>query len=325
MMDVSEGALLTKEQSVEICSLVPKRVDFEFFGEPFSIFVATEREANQWKYFFRNELRNFSNAPYQAIYLVLETIKFSFMDSLHYKDKTPKTIYRREGNQMKCLSKFEYWSTVPTPIPPIFEEPLRDRLLIFNASAIGMKDGAVFFPARPYQGKSTLLNGWLRKGDSYPLADNITIIDRETGLILPFVTPTGIRVDTLRMFPELSSKIKLLPEERTTISPITGKVYFMHFDEIHECVTSSNPSMPRLIVFPNNIRGGMGEKYELIPVLGNDRIRILSSYEVGSGREEGREEALRKIINHSTLLKLNYDLNSCDLDLIIDELNNLIT
>lgn len=264
-----------KGELVALRARLPKIVDLDFFGAPTRLHLASEREAEQWRHFYKYFVSSEERSPIIEVYLDVEgSPGASFIESIFRKDYTQKAIWVHEcqREQLQLWSRFDAWSSVATPLPPFMFPPLTDELTILGASSVIAPNSrdAIAFLAPPYQGKSTLMNAIVERGGR-PLADNITIVRPGTNEVLPYLTPTGIRAETVELLPHLKDVVAKLPDHWVTVSEVTGTVYLLHVDEIYE-FDAPEPAKPAMFVFPVDDREGEGSEFELVP-LGQDELR----------------------------------------------------
>jgi len=307
-----------EDQLARLRRRLPVCVDLEFFGVPTRIRVGSEQESRQWKHFYKN----FPAAQAEAaveVYLEVEgRPSESFIRSIFRKDFVPKAIWVHERGQLLLWSRFDRWSSVATPLPPFMFPPLRDTLTLFSASAViapECRRGVVFL-APPYQGKSTLMNMIVRRGGS-PLADNITVTRNGGRELLPYLTPTGIREETLQQLPHLAHALTSLSDDWITVSEVTGRVYLAHVDELHEFEPPVTCE-PALLVFPRDDRDGDGGDHRLTSIVPSDLRQRLEEQRIGLTRAPMSE--LDALAQRTPAVELRYSLLRSNLERVVDDI-----
>jgi hypothetical protein len=305
-------------QLVALRARLPKIIDLDFFGVATRIWVASEREVEQWSHFYKYFVAETSE-PKIEVYLDVEgSPGASFIESIFRKDFSQKAIWVHERGRLLLWSRFDRWSSVATPLPPFMFPPLNTELTIFNASSVIAPDSrdAIAFLAPPYQGKSTLMNAIVQRGGR-PLADNITITRPAEDEILPYLTPTGIRAETVKLLPHLEEVVAKLPEHWVTVSEVTGRVYLLHVDEIYE-FAEPEPARPALFVFPLDDRNGEASEHELITLDRAETRRRLEAQRVGMTRAPLSD--LDELAARVPAVELRYSLLRSDLSAVIADL-----
>ena len=292
-------------------------VDFSFYGVPVRLYVTSAREAEQWQYFFKYHLGQKVPAKIEVFFEV-EEYGESFIESIFRKNYKTKAMYIRQDGRMRLWSRFDVWSGVASPLPPFTMPPLNERIWTLNASSVRTPSGnGVAFVAPPYQGKSTLANAVLVRG-GVPLSDNLTVISATEPIILPYLTPTGVREETVAKISALHRAVATMKMPFVTVSEITGTVYLLHFDEIAKFPPPS-PSLLSDIVFLDNRRDSMDGRFELFRIDGNAAISELSSHCMDMGVADAVVQArLSRLRRDIRAHRLVYDLRACDLDKIVD-------
>lgn len=304
----------------EIRRRAVEEVALTFYGLPVSLHVNSAREAMQWRYFFKHFLAD-APAPHPVyrMWLGLDDGDGSFIESIHRKDHATKYLCIETGGVFALWSRFSHWSGTPSPLPPFNFTPLNRRLLQFSASAVGIGGRAILFLAPPYQGKSTLANAWIARGAS-PLADNVTVYDMSASMVVPYLTPTGIREETVGRLDGLGSAVSGLGEDRITVSEVTGRVYLLHFDEIMRFDTPT-PAPCALCVYPVNRRGAMGADRRMRVLTTAGQAERLAAFCIDNGMPAAvRAAVLDRLAHDVPGVEIEYDLLHADLDALLDGL-----
>lgn len=308
-----------KGQIVALRARLPKAIDLDFFGAATRVWVASEREVEQWKHFYKYFSSSGEATPVIEVYLDVEGAPgSSFIESIFRKDYTQKAIWVHElaAERLLLWSRFDKWSSVATPLPPFMFPPLTDQLTILGASSViapSSRD-AIAFIAPPYQGKSTLMNAIVERGGR-PLADNITVLRPSTNEVLPYLTPTGIRAETVKLLPHLEEVVAKLPEHWVTVSEVTGTVYLLHVDEIYE-FDEPEPARPAMFVFPIDDREGEGSEFTLTKLSEDELRKRLQAQRIGLTRAP--LSGLAKLAGEVVGYELRYSLLRSDLSEVID-------
>lgn len=179
-------------------------------------------------------------------------------------------------------------------------------------------DKGYIFVAPPYQGKSTVANALIQKGGA-PLSDNVTMIECNTGRILPYLTPTGIREETLKKIPGLKEAVSRMQMPFITVSEVTGPVYLMHFDEIQACAPSK-PTAPTNIVLLSDVGASMHGDYRfdiLDTHIARTKLKPLIVDTCIPESEITRN--LDTLLERVEVSQLSYDLANCNLTEMLDE------
>lgn len=292
-------------------------IDFDFFGALVRLFVTSQHERSQWEYFFKEFVAPNSNKrPVVSIWVEVEGTKESFIESIFRKDHTLKSIHVERRGRFRLYSRFSHWSSAPSPLPPFHIPPLNRRLCTFHASAVVERTSgkAILFLAEPYQGKSTLANSFVRRGGA-PLSDNVTVVQANPVRVLPYLTPTGIREETLHILPGLRNAVASLPEHWITVSEVTGTVYLIHFDAIVPFEKPA-PTEIGLLVYPRNLR--RGEKtFALRRLERGESVHRLEPFRIPSnGPTELGPRVVHELAVGAPSVELDYSLESCDIDAV---------
>lgn len=301
----------------EIRGRAVEEVALNFYGLPVSLHVNSAREATQWRYFFKYFLAD-APAPHPdyRIWLGLDGDDGSFIESIHRKDNATKYLCIETGGIFALWSRFSHWSGAPSPLPPFNFTPLNRRLLQFSASAVGIGGRAILFLAPPYQGKSTLANAWIARGAS-PLADNVAVYDASAALVVPYLTPTGIREETVGRLDGLGRAVAGLGEDRITVSEVTGRVYLLHFDEIMR-FDEPAPAPCGLCVYPVNRRGELGSRVHARALTAAEHGERLAAFAIDNGMPAAtRAAALDRLARGVPGVEIEYDLLHADLDALL--------
>lgn len=296
-----------------------KTIDLDFYGVPVKLHVNSTIEVKQWSYFFKQFIAlQPQSSPVYEFWVGLEDTNCSFIESIHRKDGKMKYICIASYRNFILWSRFENWSNVPSPIPPFNFPPFNQDLVQLSASSVGYNNKGVTFLAEPYQGKSTLANALIQRG-AFPLADNVTVYSHALNLILPYLTPTGIRHETLDKISELASGIKNVPEDRITISEVTGKVYLLHFDELF-VFPPPKDTPPNLCIYLINERNKMGSRFEVSLLKSKEHSQLLSTFVIENGMNEiSRQHCISQLANQTKGIILRYNLSHCCLNDIVDD------
>lgn len=298
----------------------------DFYGVKTSINANSKKEYNQWAYFFKYFLSSNSNENSEfSVWFDIDDNNDSFIESIYKKDFKLKTIYILYKNRFILWAKFHYWSRVKTPIPPFNFQPLNKYLMILNASSVKPADleGAILFIGPPYQGKSTLVNYFIRKGGS-PLADNLTVIDTNKLVVLPYLTPSGIREETIKLNLGIQNAISKVPDDRITISEVTGKVYLLHFDEMYN-FNIPNQTKIHLVVLLNNLFEEYGKSYQFEQISFENVKQLFIDFKVENGLDDTTIlRTIKELALNKKAYILNYDLKSCNLQNIYNSIFELI-
>lgn len=314
MLDVP----LSYAEGLEIRARCRFSVDLNFFGLPVRLYVTSEHEANQWRYFYKYHLGN-AVSPGIEVFFEIINENDSFIESIFRKDYSLKAMYLVRDDVMYLWTKFDVWSSVPSPLPPYTIAPLNEKIWAVNASAVRTAGGrGILFVAPPYQGKTTLANAIVSRGGA-PLSDNITMLDRSQSTILPYLTPTGIRKETLDKLDGLPEAVAAMTMPFVTISEVTGPVYLLHFDEIYPCAPSC-PTEPDMVVFLQDIGDRMRGSFQLSDIslaAARDHLTPLMVDTEISDSEANRN--LDALLTKAKPRLLQYDLRCCD----INEVSNV--
>ncbi|GEM_PF-6360436 len=309
-------------QLIALRARLPRTVDLDFFGVSTRIWVASDLEVEQWEHFYKYFICD-GTEPSVEVFLEVESAPgSSFIESIFRKDFTQKAIWVFERGRLQLWSRFDRWSSVATPLPPFMFPPLSTELTILGASSVIAPDSrnAIAFLAPPYQGKSTLMNAIVQRGGR-PLADNITVLRPRTNEILPYLTPTGIRAETVKMLPHLEKIIADLPEHWITVSEVTGTVYLLHVDEIYD-FKPPEPARPALFIFPLDDREGESTDHKLTQLTPAEIRRRLQAQRVGLTRSP--LSALDDLADKVGGFELRYSLLRSNLDMVIDDILGLL-
>ena len=242
--------------------------------------------------------------------------------------------HRRRPSCAKTLSTAKLGSVGPNQRPSesgvvTRESQLGSQLMEGRRASLVLESGAVTLPngnggilflAPPYQGKSTLTNGVIVRGGR-PLSDNLVVVNTDDGKLQPYLTPSGIRHETIRHLMGVEGAVHNIRPEWITVSEVTGPVYLLHFDLLHASFQLPEATAPVLLVFPKNVRGsGMAG-----PVM-----RALSRSEAWEWADARRvrntesddlqQMTLRRMVNECPSVELVFDLVACDFDRVIESI-----
>ncbi len=298
-----------------------KVVHLDFWGAKVNIWVGTKEEADDWRVFYRYFVA--SSAAKSDFDLFLDVDKAdggNFLRSIFGKDGLPKKmILRGPGPSAQVLAQFERWSTVATPLPPFRFPPLNNKLAVINAGSVQSAQGqGILFVAPPYQGKSTLVNAIVERGGS-PLADNISVLDINTTKILPYLTPSGVREETIDHLSPARKAIDSMDRPFRTISEVTGPVYLLHFDTLFPEAKAPVPTPLTDIIFLSNERGQLGELFSFDSIPEDLALRGLRRYRIDTNiNEDIWEQKIMGKLHNCRFRVLRFDLINCNLDDVID-------
>jgi len=312
-VDLSAMTPLTDSELAAVDRRLVRSVDLDFFGAAVRVHVATAREQAQWEDFFKYHRADRHSDIDVDVYLASGREETTFFESIVAKDGVPKAIFVRADGVLRLWSSFRTWSSAPTPLPPFSLPPLDERVAILQASAVARPDGAgaVLFLAPPYQGKSTLANTFIAAG-SQPLADNTTVVHATTEpLVAPYLTPSGIREESVGLLPELEPAEEMARPEHVTVSEVTGRVFLVHFDALHASNVIMAPCPPRLLVFLND-DSSLGEDF-VIDAIDEDVVRArLDELTASSSRATARSLVIDGLASKPAV-QVTYNLQLVDL------------
>lgn len=125
------------------------------------------------------------------------------------------------------------------------------QYLIIHAGVVEKNGLAVVLPAPPGSGKSTLTAGLILSGWRL-LSDELTLIDRKTGLIHPLPRPVSLKNESIPLIREFSSEAFI---NRASKDTIKGTV--AHLRPPKESVRRQHePARPGWIIFPKWVATG---------------------------------------------------------------------
>jgi len=312
------SAELSRSEAAEVRSRCRFPVDLNFFGMPVRLHVTSAYEADQWLYFYKHHLGAAATPEIEVFFEVVGQSE-SFIESIFRKNYSSKAMYVSRGDAMYLWAEFDTWSSVPSPLPPYTTAPLNERVWALNASAVRTAKGqGCVFVAPPYQGKSTLANAVIREGGA-PLSDNVTMLDRAEGTILPYLTPTGIREETLKKLPGLPEAVARMKMPFVTVSEVTGPVYLLHFDEIQECAASV-PTEPAMVVLLRDVGEAMRGSYRLDELSAEAARRELTPLIVDTCISDAdARNNLSVLLEKARVCQLTYDLANCDIAAVVTD------
>ncbi|MEQ6204816.1 hypothetical protein ABMC88_17375 [Sulfitobacter sp. HNIBRBA2951] len=237
----------------------------------------------------------------------------SFIESIFRKNYSRKAMYLAQDNHLQLWAAFDEWSSVPSPLPPYTLPPLNKRVWAINASAVRTASGrGIIFVAPPYQGKSTIANAIVQAGGA-PLSDNVTMLDRQRAKILPYLTPTGIREETLKKLPGLEEAVANMHMPFVTVSEVTGTVYLLHFDEIQDCAPPIATDAD-MVVLLRDVGQELAGSYRLSTLTPDGARHRLEQLVVDTSIPEVEiQDNLSKLLNTAQLRQLDFDLSTCDI------------
>lgn len=174
-----------------------------------------------------------------------------FFGSLLAKDNAPKSFTLR-GSDGSVLDHREFldWSSVPSPLPPF--RLLVRRICVVQATVLSRDDVLLALVGTPYSGKTSLGIELAGRGWRF-VSDQLLVIDRASGDVLPYCVPVGLRGTTLAAARRAG---RIHGETRSTISEVSGEVVLVRPETLSAPVPVTNRMRDPLLV--QVIRAGSG-------------------------------------------------------------------
>jgi hypothetical protein len=225
----------------------------DFFGVVVRV-VCSPADARDLDFFFGPHLAGPAATPHCRVELRGTT--GGFLTSLLAKDEAPKTfrlLSEPEGELIEERS-FTRWSSVPSPVPPF--RLLRDRVGLVQATVLARGDVCVAFHGEPHNGKTSVGLALSARGWSV-VSDQLLVVERATGAVRPYLTPTGVRGRTLaamrdhalagldqrRSFCTVSGEVVLArPESLGPVVPVDSRL-----GPVHLVAVTRGGDTPRLV------------------------------------------------------------------------------
>lgn len=294
-----------------------------FWGSRMCLWVRSVEEARDWETFYKYFLDSAESEPHFELFLEVEgEVEENFLLSIFRKDGLRKAIVLcRSGFPDQVCSRFERWSSVPSPIPPFRFPPLNRKVWVLNAGSVRTADGrGILFIGPPYQGKSTMVSLVVDRGGT-PLSDNISVLNLNRASILPYLTPSGVREETVDRLPSARAAIRRMERPFSTVSEVTGLVHLLHFDELFSNLAAPQETALSDVIFLRNDRGGLGTKFSLRSVPVELALRGLRQHRVTTGLdEESWHHSMASALKEVRMSALNFDLAACNLNEVIDDI-----
>lgn len=119
-----------------------------------------------------------------------------FLRSLLAKDDAPKSfrLSVEPGGRLIEERHFTRWSSVPSPLPPF--RAMREEVAAVQATVLERDGCCLAFHGEPHSGKTSLGLALLARGWAL-VSDQLLVVERATGAVRPYLTPTGVRGRTL--------------------------------------------------------------------------------------------------------------------------------
>ncbi|WP_441248523.1 hypothetical protein [Kitasatospora sp. McL0602] len=155
-----------------------------------------------------------------------------FLRSLLAKDDEPKTFRLRSepGGELIEERRFTRWSSVPSPLPPF--RVLRDAIGLVQATVLARGGRCVAFFGEPHSGKTSLGLALSARGWAL-VSDQLLVVERATGAVRPYLTPTGVRGRTLAA---MRDGVLAGLEQRRSYCTVSGEVVLARPESLAEVV-----------------------------------------------------------------------------------------
>ena len=128
------------------------------------------------------------------------------------------------------------------------------QFLMLHAAVIARDDRAAILPAPPGSGKSTLCAGLVNRGWRL-LSDELTLIDRSTGLIIPLPRPVSLKNQSIEVIRAFAPEAVLGPVARDTAK---GTVSHMR-PPAASVRAAGERARPAWIILPRYLAGAPAE------------------------------------------------------------------
>jgi|GEM_PF-3357535 len=186
------------------------KINFNFFGDVINIESNDSYLLKQLAYIYREYVDNDTTTSI-AYYIKIENrSSYNIMVSDMLSNDKLVILHGPDENSL------EKWVEEATFLPPITVPFFRNKYSFFHGCAIRVnnKTIAIFGPSR--SGKTTLIMELLEYGHSL-ISDDLLVIDNETGEILPFKKPIGLRNTTKEYYEDKFKQIvEKIPSEMPT-------------------------------------------------------------------------------------------------------------
>ena len=254
----------------KICNNI---IYFNFFGLKTKVNVMTKSDINLLKFQYLTFIKNPFRKPDIEFYFLTNHVDFGFFDALFKKKKEiKKFIYYTQNGKLHLYNCFTSWSDKTTPFPPFIFEPLVSKYIYLQGSSFVYNKSAYSFLGKPFNGKSTLVNWMLKylKNSKY-LADDITIINKDSFEVEPYHTASGIREDANKWFKKITNK----QSNVTTISEITGKVEYHRIEDLYNNCLGKKSIIKTFFILENSY--DYSKSFSLKKII-NNKIKYLQKY-----------------------------------------------
>jgi hypothetical protein len=201
----------------------------DFFGCRMSV-RGTESDDADLRFFFGPHVR-----PDDETDLVLDLrAPGGFFRSLLAKDHQPKSFtLRRSDGTVLDHREFADWSSVPSPLPPF--RLLANRICVVQATVLHRGAALLALVGTPYSGKTSLGLELAGRGWTF-VSDQLLVVERASGDVLPYCVPVGLRGATLAAARRTG---RITGETRSTISEVSGEVVLVRPESLSATVSAT--------------------------------------------------------------------------------------
>lgn len=181
-------------------------------------------------------------------------------------------IGRFHRDSIRLVVDGESWQRCPPSIAPAYLEwglnwcifRRAHHLLVVHASVVERNGHALIMPAQSASGKSTLAAALMHSGWRL-LSDELALVCLESAAIIPATKPICLKNESLNALREFAPDAKFGP----VYTDPREKLEVAHVRPLPSCVAaSSEPAVPRLIVFPRFVVGSPASLEPLTPAAG---------------------------------------------------------
>ncbi len=215
-------------------------VYLNFFGVPVKVSVDTPTDDRYLRFFFHRFVAECTSVE---LHVTLRSENpEGFFSSLLAKGCSLKTIRVVEEASDETVT-FRDWSGVPSPLPPFGREAYANRLCVVPGAALVTPTGdCVLLVGGTHAGKTALELDLLSTGWR-TMADHLVVFDLQSGCVLPYLTPVGIRGKGLLRWSDALRRAEVLE----TSSELSGRVVLVDVESLVPGSSWDTPLQPRKI------------------------------------------------------------------------------
>jgi hypothetical protein len=222
----------------------------DFFGCRIAV-RCTEPDADDLRFFFGPHVLSPTDRGEPAGLRLDLVADSGFFRSLLAKDRAHKAFTLRGGDGAVLVHReFLDWSSVPSPLPPF--RLLADRVCVVQATVLTRGGHTVALVGTPYSGKTSVGLAMARRGWVF-VSDQLLVVERATGDVLPYCVPVGLRGATLVA---MRAAGLVRGAVRATVSEVSGEVVLVRPETVSAPISASTRLREPVLVHVRRDDGG---------------------------------------------------------------------